>query len=173
MQSSGDPLDGIRLWLPHRHAIIHGSNQLGPAGVVRHRIRAFTPAFVWAVAVWIVGGLEQTPSVPGGLGLDKMAHFGMYGVLGFLLARGWVASGWRGAWLLPVAAALLLGVADERRQRSVPGRSADVMDWIADVGGATAGVFIALRRSRRQRLDDSERRSDSITGNAQRLDDRV
>lgn len=154
MRSSGDPSAGVRLWLHHRHAIIHGSTQLGPAGVVRHRIIAFAPAFVWAVAVWTIGGLEQTPSVPRGLGLDKVAHFLMYGVLGFLLARGWIASGWRGAWLLPVAAALLLGAADELRQRSVPGRSADVMDWMADVAGATAGVFIALRMSRRQRLDD-------------------
>ena len=117
-------------------------------------IRAFAPAIVWAAAVWIIGGLEDTPSVPGGLGLDKLAHFGMYGVLGFLLARGWIVSGWRGAWLLPVAVALLLGIADEQRQRTVPGRSADVLDWLADVSGASVGVFIALRMARRQRPDD-------------------
>lgn len=121
---------------------------------MRPDILAFLPAIVWAAAVWIIGGLQDPPSVPNGLGLDKLAHFAMYGVLGFLLARGWIASGWRGAWLLPIAVALLLGVADERRQRSVPGRSADVLDWIADVSGASVGVFIALRMARRQRLDD-------------------
>lgn len=121
---------------------------------MRRNLLAFAPAIVWAVVVWTIGGLEQTPSVPTGLGLDKLAHFTMYGILGFLLARGWIASGWRGAWLLPIAVALVLGMADERRQRSLPGRSADVMDWIADVSGASVGVFIALRVARRQRLDD-------------------
>jgi VanZ family protein len=142
------------LWPDCSRAIFPGSTATGQAGVVRRNIVAFAPAIVWAAAVWIIGGLEDTPSVPGGLRLDKLAHFAMYGVLGFLLARGWIASGWRGAWLLPVAVALLLGLADEQRQRSVPGRSADVMDWIADVSGASAGVFIALRMARRQRPDN-------------------
>ncbi|MGH7448425.1 MAG: VanZ family protein [Longimicrobiales bacterium] len=117
-------------------------------------VRALAPALIWAAAVWTVGGLETTPSVPAGLGLDKAAHFAMYGVLGFLLARGWSAASWRGAWLLPIAIALLLGVADELRQRTVPGRSGEVADWLADVGGASAGVYLALRIARRQRIDD-------------------
>jgi VanZ family protein len=117
-------------------------------------MRAFLPALIWAAAVWMIGGLESTPSVPSGIGLDKAAHFVMYGVLGFLLARGWLAVAWRGAWLAPVVIALLLGAADELRQRSIPGRSADVSDWIADVGGASAGVFFALRVARRRRLED-------------------
>jgi VanZ family protein len=117
-------------------------------------VRAFAPALIWAAVVWIIGGLQSTPSVPGGVGLDKAAHFLMYGVLGFLLARGWSAVRWRGPWLVPVAIALLMGVADELRQRTVPGRSADVADWVADVSGASAGVFIALRMTRRRRIED-------------------
>lgn len=121
---------------------------------MRRSIRAFAPALIWAAAVWMIGGMESTPSVPGGYGLDKVAHFTMYGVLGFLLARGWAAVGWRGGWLLPVVIALLLGIADELRQRKLPGRSADTADWIADLSGASAGVFIALRMARRQRIND-------------------
>jgi VanZ family protein len=117
-------------------------------------VRAFGPALVWAVAVWLIGGLRSTPTVPGGLGLDKYAHFLMYGLLGFLLARGWTQVGWRGAWLLPTLAALLLGVADEVRQQSVPGRSAELADWFADFAGASTGVFIALRRARGRPTDD-------------------
>ena len=120
---------------------------------MRRILRAFAPALIWAAAVWTIGGMQSTPSVPGGLGLDKVAHFTMYGVLGFLLARGWAAVGWRrGAWLLPVLIALLLGIADELRQRSLPGRSADVADWVADLSGASTGVFIALRVARRGRI---------------------
>jgi VanZ family protein len=121
---------------------------------VRASVRVFAPALIWAAVVWIIGGLQSTPSVPAGAGLDKAAHFLMYGLLGFLLARGWSVVGWRGPWLLPVSIALLLGVADEVRQRTVPGRSADVADWVADVSGASAGVFIALRMTRRRRIED-------------------
>lgn len=117
-------------------------------------LRAFAPALLWAAAVWTVGGMESTPSIPSVRGLDKVAHFAMYGVLGFLLARGWSKVGWRGAWLLPALFALLLGMADELRQRSVPGRSADPFDWVADVSGASTGVFIALRMARRRRIHD-------------------
>ena len=115
---------------------------------------AFAPAVVWAVGVWIIGGLESTPSMPSGIGLDKVAHFTMYGVFGFLLTRGWLTVGWRGAWVLPVGIALLLGMADELRQLSVPGRSGAVADWVADVAGASAGAYIAMRMARRQRIDD-------------------
>lgn len=117
-------------------------------------LRAFAPALIWAAAVWMIGGMESTPSLPSGYGLDKVAHFTMYGVLGFLLARGWASVGWRGGWLLPVLIALLLGIADELRQSRLPGRSAEAADWVADLAGASAGVFIALRMARRRRIND-------------------
>jgi VanZ family protein len=136
------------LWQPCAYTIFQGSAAAGKDVGVRDSVRAFAPALIWAAAVWFIGGMQSTPSVPAVPGLDKAAHFAMYGVLGFLLARGWTVVGWRGAWLLPVLVALLLGIADERRQRAVPGRSAEVADWLADLGGASAGVFIALRMAR-------------------------
>lgn len=117
-------------------------------------LRAFAPAIVWAVAVWLIGGMQDTPSVPGGLGLDKVAHFTMYGVLGFLLARGWSATGRPRWWPVPLLLALLLGVADEMRQLSVPGRSGEAADWIADTAGASLGMYVALRMARRRRPTD-------------------
>src|SRR5690606_23652624 len=86
-------------------------------------LRAFAPALAWAAAVWLIGGMQDTPSVRSGLGLDKVAHFTMYGVLGFLLARGWLAARGRRWWPITLLLPLLLGPADEMRQRSVPGRS--------------------------------------------------
>ena len=99
--------------------------------------------------------MQDTPSVRSGLGLDKVAHFTMYGVLGFLLARGWLAARGRRWWPITLLLPLLLGLADEMRQRSVPGRSAEAADWVADVTGASLGVYIALRMARRQRSTDS------------------
>ncbi|MBR9988392.1 MAG: VanZ family protein [Gemmatimonadetes bacterium] len=143
------------MWQICRGAIFHGSAAAGREAALGANLRAFAPAIIWAATVWIAGGLQSTTSLPSVPGLDKVAHFGMYGVLGFLLARGWLAADWRGTWLLPVLIALLLGMADELRQRSVPGRSAEVADWVADVAGAATGVFIAMRLARRGRIEDS------------------
>ncbi|HEX6306686.1 MAG TPA: VanZ family protein [Longimicrobiales bacterium] len=116
-----------------------------------HVLKPFLPAALWAAAVWIVGGLHGTPDVPSGLGLDKAAHFGMYGVLGWLLGRAWFGAARGVPWLLPLLLALLLGAADELRQRSLTGRSADFADWLADAAGATTGMALARYRAGRSR----------------------
>jgi VanZ family protein len=98
--------------------------------------------------VWVVGGLGTTPSLGSGIGLDKVAHFAIYGLLALLLARAWLAVRWPGTAALPFLLAVLMGGADELRQRSVPGRSAEIADWIADSLGAAVGVAYGLRRAR-------------------------
>jgi VanZ family protein len=97
------------------------------------------------VAVWIGVILTGTsaPTVPGPdvPGLDKVGHFAMYAVLGILTARavrGGVAT--PRPLLVVLAAIAVFGAADELHQRLIPGRSADVADWFADVTGATVGV---------------------------------
>jgi VanZ family protein len=76
---------------------------------------------------------------------DKVAHLGLYLVLGGTLA--W--AGWKGRgravspWIL-----LLLGVAygalDEVHQRFVPGRDSSLGDLLADSAGVLLG-FLAVR----------------------------
>lgn len=85
------------------------------------------------------------------LPLDKVFHFGSYAVLAVLLT-GWFAlrHGWRwkGA-LWAVAIAAVYGIVDELTQIPVPGRTADAVDWLADVSGASAGAILTgllLRR---------------------------
>lgn len=111
---------------------------------------AFAPAVAWALLVWLIGGLESVPT--GGLGrlpgADKLAHFGMYGVLGWLSGRGWLMSGLRRGAPAIVLLVVLMGAADELRQRAVAGRSAEVADWLADTAGAVAGFYLAVRRGR-------------------------
>jgi VanZ family protein len=111
-------------------------------------IIAFAPAVAWALVVWLIGGLESVPA--GGLsrlpGADKLAHFGMYGVLGWLTGRGWLMSGLRKGAPVVVLLVVLMGAADELRQRGVAGRSAEFADWLADAAGAVSGFYLALRR---------------------------
>ena len=85
---------------------------------------------------------EFAPTFPGA---DKIAHFGFYGVAGFLFVL-WRRESGRGAAAAVLSAAVfaaLLGTVDEVHQRWIPGRSAELLDWVADFAGGTAGGFCA------------------------------
>lgn len=83
---------------------------------------------------------------------DKVMHFGFYGVLGVLLlgAMAMPPNGFqRPAALLATALASLYGVSDEVHQMFVPGREADVLDWLADTAGALSATLLLAWLSRR------------------------
>jgi VanZ family protein len=82
-------------------------------------------------------------------GADKLVHAVLYGILGALVARAAGAAATRrtlGTLLLGVAA---FAAVDEWHQRFIPGRSADVRDFAADLAGAIAG-FAATSLLRRR-----------------------
>jgi VanZ family protein len=77
---------------------------------------------------------------------DKFAHFGFYGVMGLLCAL------WRRESGSPPGRAALaalvftafVGAVDEIHQNWIPGRSADILDWIADAAGGGAGALFSI-----------------------------
>lgn len=80
--------------------------------------------------------------------VDKVVHFALYAVLGALVARALrpARAGGRigaGAALLGLAAIALFAAVDEWHQRWVPGRSGDLLDWWADLAGATLALMLA------------------------------
>lgn len=77
--------------------------------------------------------------------VDKIAHFGFYGVTGFLCAMWRRESGARAAAsvLTGLVFASLVGAFDEFHQLWVPGRSADALDWIADAAGGGLGALFS------------------------------
>jgi len=79
-------------------------------------------------------------------GMDKVAHFGFYGVAGFLCALWRRESGRSGrrAVAFAVVFVVLLGASDEIHQRWIPGRSMDLLDWVADIAGGVAGALSSL-----------------------------
>ena len=74
---------------------------------------------------------------------DKIAHFGFYGVMGFLfvLWRREIGTGAVAAVVWASIFAALLGAVDEVHQQWIPGRSMELLDWAADFAGGTAGGF--------------------------------
>lgn len=80
------------------------------------------------------------PEVDGG---DKLAHFAAYGLLGLLLARALQLTGAptpvRLVLLVLVAGGLYAAV-DELHQIALPGRTASLGDWVADLVGLGVGA---------------------------------
>lgn len=80
------------------------------------------------------------PEVPG---IDKIAHFFVYGLLGTLIARVPAVASWRGLgayWAIVICS--LYGISDEFHQSFTPGRSVEFADWAMDTGGAALAVFV-------------------------------
>lgn len=102
------------------------------------------------IVYWII--LFTATSIPAqsvpsfGVG-DKFNHFFAYFILAILL---YLTLSFQekslflqlNAALLTIAVVLLYGVLDELHQMLIPGRSAELLDWAADVIGAICGVLI-------------------------------
>ena len=131
---------------------------------------AWLPAVAYMGVIWLVSSFEM-PALPVGLvpWRDKGVHVVEYGVLGFLLAHACLRT-WRGrvaghASLRIGAFAILFGVLwgvlDEIHQAFVPGRSADVLDVVADTIGVTLGTIARTLASRLRRTPAVQARTPS------------
>jgi len=119
------------------------ANETEPGAVKHTRLRlaaASLLALYWA-AMFLGTHLPQGVG-PGSQVSDKLLHFGAYAGLAFLLAAALSCFRARlGSFLFALLIAALYGVFDELTQMPVPGRQADVHDWVADVLGAGVGVL--------------------------------
>jgi VanZ family protein len=122
-------------------------------------LRAFAPRLfrwpvliAWMVLIFALSSIpnEIAPSTPDPIPLDKVAHFGEFAVLGFLLAgiglryaRGRSTIARAAVVLTAIAAAALYGASDEFHQRYVPGRDPSPGDWAADAAGSAMGALAA------------------------------
>lgn len=98
-----------------------------------------------ALAYW--GALFAGTHLPGGgkipgHGFDKLLHAGAYCGLAIVLASAWASIGELDlkARLIILFIASAYGAVDELTQAFVPGRTPDLVDWLADTLGAMAGI---------------------------------
>lgn len=124
--------------------------ELAAATERRLRIIGWAGAILLAIGIFLESSSSDIGSMLPNLppGSDKVVHAFSYALLSACLtlatARPSVA----------VAGASLYGLSDEFHQSFVPGRTPDVFDLVADVGGAVIGalcvVFLRRRLARRR-----------------------
>ncbi|MEP0860437.1 MAG: VanZ family protein [Ignavibacterium sp.] len=107
----------------------------------------YLPLIIHWLTIFILTSLpsDQLPSVEIG---DKVNHFLAFFVLGFFLNltlkyQTKFPSLKRNILLITIIIAAGYGLLDELHQLFVPGRSAEVLDWVADFVGAISGSFLA------------------------------
>jgi VanZ family protein len=100
-------------------------------------LRAWAPAAFWAAVLIFLSSRTSLPVDLGG-GLDKVAHFTAYSVLGFALGFGQTRTGISPLWVILAGSGF--GAVDELFQGLVPNRTPAVGDWVADTLGVIAGV---------------------------------
>lgn len=106
---------------------------------------AWGPAAAWAVVLFLLSSQGELPSplvFPYG---DKVAHLGLYTVLGALLAWGRRSSGSAAPHERIMLAGVFYGATDELHQLWVVGRSASLTDFFVDAVGVTLGYAILQR----------------------------
>ncbi len=116
-----------------------------------------SPLIRWlclALAAAITAQLFYLGSKPVAVGLvpvpwDKLAHLAVYSAITALL---WVATAGR-IPLTVIALVVAIGVLDELWQSALPGRSADLLDLVADAF-AVVGTGAAARLYERSRTRD-------------------
>jgi VanZ family protein len=114
------------------------------------------PALTWTAIVFVFGGIPNPgPPTPLDFPIDKLEHFGAFGVLQILTLRAlryelpgtlprampWIAA----------AISIVAGGALELYQLTVPNRSAELMDLVSDALGAVLAAALGLLLARRRR----------------------
>jgi VanZ family protein len=115
---------------------------------VRRHLLGWGPPLLLAAVIFYISSRSTVPA-PEFPGADKMGHFVIYAVLGWLLARAAVLTGISLWWA--VAFGVLYGATDEIHQAYVPGRSSEFLDWVADSAGVATAVYLYHRWHARAR----------------------
>jgi len=124
----------------------------------------FLPSAVWTALILLLTLLPGNfIPVPRGFWLlyspDKLAHLGLFAVLGFLIMSGMVKQfpgiSRRSYYATAMAAGMLVAVATEMLQAVLPtGRDGNLYDGIADVAGIVAGciLFSSFYKKKRKKV---------------------
>ena len=111
--------------------------------------RRWMPPLLWAATILVLTSVP-VPDIGAPANSDKVVHYLVYGLLGMFVGRALLLEGRQARHLALAALAVsAFAAVDEWHQSFIPGRMADVRDWVADtIGGASALAFMSLRARR-------------------------
>lgn len=112
-----------------------------PAASYTRFVRWIWPCLVMGT-VFLASGRSQVSS-PNIIGIDKFAHFLVFGLLANLIQRSLPESRYR--TFLAIGIVSLLGISDEWHQSFTPGRSVELVDWLCDTAGASLAASLYAR----------------------------
>jgi hypothetical protein len=109
------------------------------------------PLLLWVVIIAAVSSIPKLSIISSPLGVDKLVHAAIFGVLCWLAWRAFrfqtrslILREW--ALLAAFLFTVLYGIVDELHQYYVPGRTSDLLDVAADGGGAL--LYVVWHRIR-------------------------
>jgi len=106
----------------------------------------YIPVIVWASTILVLTSIPSIDIPDTGIDFqDKVAHFGVYFILGFLTARAFLfGKGLNISKSIFVSFALcsLFAVFDELHQLFISGRSAEINDGLADISGIMMAILM-------------------------------
>ena len=124
--------------------------------MTRRRLFYWLPPITWSAGIFLLSCLPSKQHEPLFEGVDKVFHFGLFGMLSVLLFFAF----FYGQRRPPLKAALLAllitaayGALDEFHQSFTPTRSVDFFDWVADTVGGMLAFLAASRRRDQPRMD--------------------
>ncbi len=106
------------------------------------------PAVTYAGLIFVASSMPKPPLYIPVPYIDKPIHFFEYAILCLLIC--WPLSTdslTKRAVLFSIIAASLYGASDEIHQYFVPGRTAEISDWVSDTVGASVAGFIWYKRN--------------------------
>ncbi len=107
-------------------------------------ISAWLPVGAYVVLVFTMSSIS-TLSPGDAPGMDKVAHFIEYGIMGLILARAWEMTLGRGRGGTRIVLVLMTGIwiaATDEIVQGFVGRDRSVYDWMADATGVTIAVLL-------------------------------
>ena len=109
-------------------------------------------ALAWMGMIFYLSHHPSLPTPSLFPGQDKLFHALVFGTLGVLLLgalpRGAAGYSWQQAGM-SVLIVSLYGLSDEIHQHFIPGRSSELLDWMADTLGALIAISLLVWISRK------------------------
>jgi VanZ family protein len=126
--------------------------------IIHYQLRYWLLVYLYAFAIFLSSHQARLEIPIKIIGIDKVIHFIVYGILAILINRACRKSQkifiFQKAYFISALFSILYGFSDEFHQFYVPGRQTSEWDFIADALGAIVAIVIILQYRRKYKQQD-------------------